>query len=237
MTATELGAHHPSYLALDRAIVGTPLPEVQAHLNHCDECRKYVAALAMPAESSGFAEIERRIARERRVRRGLWWSAIPIAAAASGILFLKLNPQPALPETPGYVGAKGFLSVWIYVKHGSSTTLWDGKKQLFVGDRLRLKLDPGRFRRVEVYSVKDPSAPALLYRGQVVPGQSATLPDAWEIDQEPGDEHLVVVFSNEPVEPVWSDWLHGKSQPGISLLSFVLPKSATPDPNPGSTAP
>jgi hypothetical protein len=237
MTASLLQTSHPSYLALDRLSLGEPSAEVQAHVDGCEACRSHVEALAAPAPASGFVQIQRRALREQRLQKRLWWGAIPVAAAACGLLFLTMRPQPALPEAPVYVGAKGFLSVWIYVKHGSSTALWDGKKQLFVGDRLRLKVDPGRFRRVEAYSVKDPQAPALLYTGQVAPGQSATLPDAWEVDAEPGDERLVVVFSNEPVQPVWPDWLHGKAQPGISVLSFVLPKSTTPDPNPGSTAP
>lgn len=237
MTGSQLQTSHPSYLALDRLSLGDESTEVQAHVDSCEACRGYIEAVAVPAPASGFGQIQRRALREQRVQKSLWWGAMPVAAAACGLLFLAVRPQPALPEAPVYVGAKGFLSVWIYVKHGSTTALWDGKKQLFVGDRVRIKVDPGRFRRVEVYSVKDPQTPALLYTGQVAPGQSATLPDAWEIDAEPGDERLVVVFSNEPVKPVWSDWLHGKVQPGISVLPFVLPKSTTPDPNPGSTSP
>ncbi len=166
---------------------------------------------------------------------------MPVAAAACGLLFVALRPQPDLPlgphEQPPYVAAKGFLSVWIYVKHGANTELWDGKKPLFVGDRLRLKVDPGHFHRVEVYSVKPPEAPTLLYAGSVVPGQSATLPEAWEVDAEPGAERLVVAFSNEAVKPVWPDWLQGKVQPGVSVLPFTLPKSMSADPDAGSISP
>jgi hypothetical protein len=162
---------------------------------------------------------------------------LPLAAAAALVLFVSLDPQPELPRSPIYIGDKGFSSVWIYVKHGADTALWDGKKPVFVGDRLRLKVDPGRYERVEVYSTKNQQAPELLYVSAVTPGQSLSLPEAWEIDAEPGDERLLVVFSNHPVKPVWSDWLQGKAPPGVLLLPFVLPKSSGPEPHPGSTTP
>jgi hypothetical protein len=164
-----------------------------------------------------------------------------MAAAAGALLFVKLHPQPDMPTGPlgeqAYVGTKGFTSVWIYVKHGSSSELWDGKRALFAGDRMRLKLDPGQFRHVAVYSVKDPNVPSLLYEGDVKPGESLTLPDAWEIDAEPGAERLLVAFSNAALEPVWPDWLQGKAPPGVTLLPFVLPKSSAPDNDGGSSAP
>lgn len=229
-------SEHPSYLALDRASLGRVAQDVQAHLEGCHECRDYVAALGAPAPERNLLEIRQRIAKRSRPLPWVWFAA-PLAAAAALALFIGLRPQPSLPGQPLYIGDKGFSSVWIYVRHGSSTALWDGKKQVFAGDRLRLKVDPGRFKRVDVYSIKDPNAPELLYSGSVTPGQSATLPDAWEVDPEPGDERLLVAFSNEPVKPIWSDWLRGKAQPGVVLLPFVLPKSTTPDPNPGSTGP
>lgn len=227
---------HPSYLALDRASLGRVAEHVRTHLEECRECRDYVAALAEPAPASGLLQIRQRIAKQPRKLPWAWLGA-PLAAAAALVLFSGLRPQPSLPKEPLYIGDKGFSSVWIYVRHGSNTALWDGKKQVYAGDRLRLKVDPGRFKRVEVYSIKDPNAPELLYSGSVTPGQSATLPDAWEIDTEPGDERLLVAFSSEPIKPIWSDWLHGKAQPGVMLLPFVLPKSTAPDPNPGSTGP
>jgi len=240
---SHLATNHPSYLALDRASLGESTPEVGAHLEGCAACRSYIASLGEPAPAGGFVVVQRVLRRQQQARRRTW-GALPLAAAACGLVaFLKLGHRPFGPGQPPtatsvpYVGEKGFLSVWIYVRHGSNTQLWDGKRSVFVGDRLRLKVDPARFHRVEVYSVKDPDEPALLYAGSVAPGQSATLPDAWEVDAEPGSERLVVVFSNEPVKPVWSDWLQGKVQPGISVLPFVLSKSTSADPNPGSTAP
>jgi hypothetical protein len=242
MTTSRLTPNHPSYLALDRASLGEPPPELTAHLETCVECRDYVAALVAPPPASGFAHVQRRIKAERRSKlRSSFMLLLPAAAAAGTLLFVGLRPQPALPVGPHgeqpYVGTKGFTSVWIYVKHGTNTELWDGRRPLFAGDRLRLKLDPGRFRHVAVYSVQGPDTPTLLYAGNVTPAESTTLPEAWEVDGEPDAERLVVAFSDEALQPAWPDWLQGKAAPGVTVLPFVLPKSSSPDPDAGSTNP
>ena len=124
-----------------------------------------------------------------------------------------------------YVGAKGFRSVWIYVKRGTETLLWDGKRRLLPGDRLRLKVDPGSYQRVAVYAGS--ASPTLLYSGKLTPGQNLTLPDAWEIDDSLNDEQLFVVFSEGPVEPVWNEWRLGRVPPGVAVLPFTLPKAGS----------
>lgn len=221
---------HPSYFALDRASLGVRAADVQAHVAACHACRGYLESLEQTAPI-GLTEVKGRVA--NRARHWRWaWAGAALVAAAAGLLLVGSQPPPSSPEPPLYVGDKGFSSVWIYVRHGASTALWDGTKPLYAGDRLRLKIDPGRFERVEVYSTKAPAAPELLYAGSLVPRQSSTLPDAWEIDGEPGDERLLVVLCNQPVKPSWPDWLNGKSPPDVLLLPFVLPKSGKPDPGP-----
>jgi hypothetical protein len=242
MATSRPAENHPSYLALDRASLGEPSPDLATHLETCAECRDYIAALAEPPPASGFVPIQERVEAERRSKLRTWFMLVPAAAAAAcALLFIAVRPQPDLPAGPPeeapYVGTKGFTSVWIYVKHGPNTELWDGKRPLFAGDRLRLKLDPGRFRHVAVYSVKGPGAPTLLYAGSVTPAESTTLPEAWEVDGEPGAERLVVAFSDQALEPAWPDWLQGKAPPGVTVLPFVLPKSSSPDSDAGSTSP
>jgi hypothetical protein len=218
---------HPSYLALDRAALGAPAAEVARHLATCEECRRYVDALGETPPASGILPIRTGIARSRRNKlRARWMGASALAAAACLLLVVGRTKPPTIDNPTAYLGAKGFSSVWIYVKHGPTTTLWDGKQPLVSGDRLRIKVEPAGYRRVEVYSVKTPDAPELLYSGSVAPAQSITLPDAWEIDSEPGAERLMVVFSNEQVLPNWSQWLRGEVEPGVVVLPFVLPKKA-----------
>ena len=244
MTTSRLAENHPSYLALDRASMGESPPEIATHLRSCAACQGYIAGLAEPPPASGFAQVQQQVEAERRFerrRRFMLWPAAAAAAAAGALLFIAVRPQPDPPAEPRgeqpYVGMKGFTSVWIYVKHGNNTRLWDGKRPLFAGDRLRLKLDPGRFRHVAVYSLKGSEAPALLYAGRVTPGESSTLPEAWEVDGESGAERLVVAFSDETLPPARPDWFHGKTPPGVTVLPFVLPKSSSPDLDAGSTSP
>lgn len=227
---------HPSYLELDRTALGTSSSQVGEHLLSCDECQRYIQSLSEAPPPSAMLPIRQGIARaeaERQRQARLHWltAATAILAAACLLLVIGRARGPIFGQQPPYVGAKGFSSVWIYVKHGTLTKLWDGKQAVTGGDRLRIKVDPAGYRRVEVYSVKNALAPELLYAGSVEPSESIALPDAWEVDSEPGAERLLVVFSNEPIKPDWARWSRGQVEPGVVALPFVLPKntSASPD--------
>jgi hypothetical protein len=232
---------HPSYLALDRFSLGGVASDVAPHLEICAECRAYVASLTESAPASGIVAVKVGIERQRRSGLLVWWTASSVLAAAACLLlvFGRFSPPPiATVEDPAssegvanYVGAKGLLSVWIYVKRGPITQLWDGKTPVLAGDRLRIKVDPAGYDRVEVYSLQEPEAPALLYAGAVSPGHDRALPEAWEIDGEGSTEHLIVVFSNGAVKPTWDKWLRGEVESGVAVLPFVLPKSSAPPPD------
>ncbi len=238
----EPSSFHPSYLALDRAALRSSSSEVTAHLAGCEECRRYVAALGEVPSLEPLRAIRATIARDpRRFRLASHprWVAggSAILAAACALLLVGRAKPPVVVDAPtSYVGAKGFASVWIYVKRGSTTNLWDGKQAIAGGDRLRIKVDPGGYRHVDVYSLKNADAPERLYAGAVSPTQSVTLPDAWEIDSEPGAERLMVVFSISPVTPNWNRWSKGQVEPGVVVLPFVLPKASVAKPD-ASTGP
>jgi hypothetical protein len=220
---------HPSYLALDRASLGLASDTVWQHLESCGECRDYVRSLEESGTEAGLRDVERRIRGSRWTSKRVWLGAVSfVAVAATVLVFVAVRPQPELPEAKPYIGEKGFTSVWIYVRRGTATALWDGRSPVFPGDRLRLKVDPGRFKWVEVYSTKNPTSPELLYEGTMSAGRSTTLPEAWEVDAEPGDERLLVVLSSEKVRPAWPDWLEGRAQSGVMLLPFSLPKVMAP---------
>lgn len=219
-------AFHPSFLALDRAHLGNASPTVLAHLTSCEACQRHVESPLTGPAPSDFAALEQAIARQIEPRTRWLWAAASLAAAACALVLVVAQGAPGgKPEADGYVGAKGFRSVWIYVKRGTETVLWDGKRALLPGDRVRLKLDPGSYHRVAVYSA-GPS-PTLLYSGKLTPGQNLTLPDAWEIDDSPNAEQLYVVFSEAPVEPNWSNWRLGRVPAGIAVLPFTLPKAGS----------
>jgi hypothetical protein len=222
---------HPSYLALDRSSLGASSPEVATHLERCAECRRYVQSLG-EVPVSGIEAVKSGIERRHRRRLRAWWTASSVLAAAACLLLAvgRFGPGPD-QHRPSYVGAKGLLSVWIYVKRGPTTQLWDGKQPVFAGDRLRIKVDPAGYDRVEVYSLQEPAAPSLLYGGAVVPGRNTALPEAWQIDGEGSAEQLIVVFSKGSVKPSWDKWLKGEVEPGVAVLPFVLPKSSAPPPD------
>lgn len=228
--------NHPSFLALDRAALGSSSIELRAHIERCEVCRAYVESLAEAPPVSALPELRRRTQQQSQKIYRAWWTFAPLAAAACALLFYGLRPsEPPGEAKSGYVGAKGFASVWIYVKRGPHTELWDGKRPLSAGDQLRLKLDPGDYSHVAVYSLKRPEAPEKLYAGAATPGVTSTLPDAWELDAEPGAERLVVVLSHAPVTPSFPEWWDGNAAPGISVLRFELPK--VPDADAGDGTP
>jgi len=231
-------ANHPSFLALDRAHLGHGSADVVAHLDGCVECRRYLESLASPGTASGFAAVQQAIGKQQRIPMAWVWGSVSlVAVACSFFLFVGHRELHEGRGEEAYLGAKGFLSVWIYVKHGTETELWDGKKPLSSGDRVRLKVDPGKYHRVEVYSLSTDQNPTQIYAGAATPGQSTTLPDAWEIDDSPAAERLFVVFGDEPIKPDWDDWLQGKVTPGVSVLPFVLPKSGSAGSDAGRLSP
>jgi hypothetical protein len=236
MTMSDTSSH-PSFLALDRASLGLAAPDVSEHVASCEVCQQHLRSLVEAPPAPPPAGVWSAVAaRQKRVRA--WYTGTSLLAAAACLLLVlgRSTLPPAGDSPPVYVGAKGFASVWIYVKRGPAIELWDGKRPIATGDRLRVKLDPAAFRRVEVYSMKDPQAPELLYSGAVTPGQS-TLPEAWEVDAEPGAERLVVVLANGPTQPVWERWLDGKAPADVSVHSFVLPKSTGAAPEGSGSSP
>lgn len=229
---------HPSFLALDRAFLGLARPEVSAHLIECDECRGYLESLPQLSVAADFASVQRAI--EGRPRFSLAWLLSPVAlvAAACAALLFMTHHQPRVGSGGEvYVGAKGFRSVWVYVKRGTDIRLWDGKRSLVTGDRVRLKIDPGGYHHVQVYSLSDPRNPISLYEGPLVPGQNLTLPEAWEIDDSPAAEQLFVVFSNAHTPPSWEDWREGRAERGVAILSFGLPKAGRSSTDAGQFSP
>ena len=219
---------HPSFLALDRAHLGQgSAADVLSHLEGCEACRGHLESLTSPGTSSGFAAVQQAIEKNQRRLPFFWvWAPVSLAAVACCLfLFVGRHQPDAGRDEEVYLGSKGFLSVWIYVKRGSETELWDGKKPLASGDRVRLKVDPGKYHRVEVYSLSTDRNPTQIYAGDATPGQSLTLPEAWEVDDSPAAERLFVVFGDAPIQPNWDDWLQGKAMPGVAVLPFILPKS------------
>lgn len=217
---------HPSFLALDRMHLGLAPAEVTAHVDDCAVCRQHLDGLGTVV-AGGFGSLQSTMNARRRTRWS-WIAGFSSLAAAACAVLLFIGHRTAVSDVDQsvYVGAKGFRSVWIYVKHGLETELWDGKKPIAPGDRLRLKIDPGTYRHVQIYSLDAADSATLLFESDLVPGRTLTLPDAWEVDDAPAAERLFVVFGQQAVEPAWHDWLAGTAGSNVAVLPFVLVKGA-----------
>jgi hypothetical protein len=217
---------HPSFLALDRVHLGITQPEVDEHIAGCEACRMYLESLTNYALDPTFLAPKAPLAHRVRLRRPWLLGAVSLAAMACGLLlFVATIERPVEPGEP-YIAAKGFRSV--YVKRGHETQLWDGKQPFVAGDQVRLKVDPGGYQRIQVYSLTDPVHPTLLFSGPLAPNKILTLPEAWELDGSAAAERLFVVLSHRPVEPAWDTWSRGKAPADVAVLPLVLPKSQAP---------
>jgi hypothetical protein len=201
-------AQHPSYLALDRAALGSRTAALSRHLAECERCRAHVDRIAEPVAVPGAVELDRpgRRAVERRqpARRG-WLNGLAAAATAAVLLVALLigrdrdePPRPAdTPAETGFDTAKGGRAVGVYVLRGRHTFLWNGNEPVEPGDSIRLKLVPEGMTQVHVFSPSGARELALLHRARIAPDRDALLDAAWRVDGVGEREVLIVVLSAE----------------------------------------
>ncbi|QSQ17620.1 hypothetical protein [Myxococcus landrumensis] len=225
-------SRHPSFLALDRAALGVRDALLDAHLEACAECRAYVlrprdaepipawVREAPPARVESFG------------REGPWGrflAATATAALVAGAVVLSMKPD-ALP--PPAVAAKGTPVVAVHLKRGDQVFLWDGQSLLQPGDRIRLSVvsEPHRYVYVGAWDSGGLSGWSLLFAGPLTPGAPLVLPASWRVDAAEGDEHLRVLFSEEPLTEPEALQLFPLAPQGMKLwtVELRLPKSHAP---------
>lgn len=185
---------HPSYLALDSLALGASDAATAAHVSSCGRCSTYLAEL----QPSPMPERVRQLEQERRPG---WLSGIrlPHLAAVCAAAVLAAIVLPGVFRHQD-LAAKGSPSVAVYVKHGASVSLWDGRAPVSPGDGLQLKVAPAGFSRVTVASVAAAKVVELI-ASEINPRGETTLPRSWTLDAEPGPEVLLIVFSRAPLSP------------------------------------
>ena len=217
------GSEHLSSLALDTLRLGQPAQESQrAHLASCATCaaelRGEEATLELPpwlgAAMNGThgrplgLGLGQPATRARRLRwMGLSAGSLVLAGAAALMLMrLPSRPMEARDEVhddrqrPG-VREKGFTpATRLYVKRGDEVWVWDGKRRIRPGDRLRLEIHAAGFTHVSVAST--PAAgtvsPTLLHQGYLDAG-AALLPISFKVDEQRGPEVISVVLADGPI--------------------------------------
>ncbi|AKT38551.1 hypothetical protein [Chondromyces crocatus] len=188
----------------------------------------------------------RRIVQLPAVRR-LLWAGPSLAAAAAVILFVLFRPQvhvdvPHDPATSGeFTTIKGSASALLHIKRGEHLFVWDGLAPVQPGDKLRLEVAADGFTHVTVLAAPPPSAPGappapfassvpqapapvVLYSAAIDPERPVALPKAWEVDDSPGPESLVVVLSAAPLDPTLALDALRTPRDGVWIQRFDLSK-------------
>ena len=208
---------HPSFLELDRLALDAPAsPDTRAHVAACPVCQQHLASLAPPRDLTELPAIRRRAraasTTTTTTKNRLRWAAPALAAAAALALFVmarppaRVEPEASVPQQQeGFTTVKGGASVLLHIKRGERVFVWDGAEPVMPGDKLRLEVAADGFTHVAVLA--EPvqggargAAPAVLYSAPIDPAQPVALPKAWEVDDTPGDESLIVVLSSSPLE-------------------------------------
>jgi len=208
---------HPSFLELDRLALDAPAsPATRAHVAACPVCQQHLASLAPPRDLTELPAIRRRVraasTTTTTTKNRLRWAAPALAAAAAVALFVMARPPARVepeasvpPQQEGFTTVKGGASVLLHIKRGERVFVWDGAEPVMPGDKLRLEVAADGFTHVAVLA--EPAqggargaAPAVLYSAPIDPAQPVALPKAWEVDDTPGDESLIVVLSTSPLE-------------------------------------
>jgi hypothetical protein len=204
---------HPSFLALDRAALGSRTAGVSQHLASCARCRDHVERIADPGPAPALGRLPREAARPvRRSSRLAWLNGLTAAAAVAVLLLVVLigreQPHiepagpvpPAAPPDSAHDTVKGGRAVGVYVLRGRHTFLWNGSEPVIPGDAIRLKLVPDGMTQVHVFSQgASPAELSLLHRAAVAPDRDALLDAAWKVDGAGDREVLIVVLSSRPL--------------------------------------
>jgi len=218
---------HPSFLALDRlAVADRADPATQGHVAVCARCARYVALVRAGQDVAPSAL-------ERRKPASRWWAALAAAALFGGAAAALVVSTRAGFRSPGadtYTSTKGYPTVALYVKRGERVFLWSTGERVLPGDRLRLEVAADGFSHVTVLA--KPSGSRLgqklerVYDAPIDARKPTLLPTAWQVDDAPGDETLLVFLTRAPLgEQALSEALR---QPAASddvwVERLVLPK-------------
>jgi len=168
---------------------------VAAHVAGCARCQAYLASLdafQLPEPMAPRAPSAR--ARARSLRAWSFAAAGALAAAAAVTLFV----HGRAAQNDGYVGIKGTPAVQVLLHRGQQTRVWDGHAPLHPGDALALRVACEGLKRV-VVAAPAASGWARLSEG-ACPASDEPLPFTLRVDDEPGDEKLAVVLSQDAVD-------------------------------------
>jgi hypothetical protein len=235
---------HPSFLALDRAALGSRTAGISEHLADCARCRLHVERIADPGPAPALGRLPREVPRPvRRRPRMAWFNGLTAAAAAAVLLLVVLvgRERPEMdptepvrarpPADTAHDTVKGGRAVGVYVLRGRHTFLWNGTEPVIPGDTIRLKLVPDGMTQVHVFSPGSSAAElTLLHRATIAPDRDALLDAAWKVDGAGDREVLIVLLSSRPLSLARAQDAARTGGMGDTLwvARLILPKRRAP---------
>lgn len=209
--------------AVDRARLGERPPDVQAHLDACEHCRRLVLERAPGPVPTWVRDLE-----PSRPRTAPWlFPGMGAAATLAAALVLFVGPKPSgAPGSPPsggrgvYVGEKsGHPSVTAHVERGGEIRSWSGEA-LRAGDRLQLTIANAKGRHLTLLGA--PSSDVAVY-SEAIHATEQTLSKSLRVDDDPGSERLWVVVSDGPLSPPYRVG-RLKKVPNVWVQAWVFPK-------------
>ena len=179
----------------------------EGHLASCSACAQRREALVR--ETSHFRQYvqPKKIGELDRAlnRSGMpGWLGIAALAATAAVALLVVVPALQNPKTDPWVGIRGDAVFKVIVARGEARSEVAGDAVLRAGDRLRFVVDPAGAQFALVVS-RDGTGAWSVYAPfggarsvPVGPGEQV-LEGAVELDATAGREHLVAVFSDQPL--------------------------------------
>jgi hypothetical protein len=195
-----MSAPHPSFLALDRAVLGDMTEEVRAHLATCSRCSEHVAAVGRPPPVPAWATALADTPRPSRAARWMPWGLGALAALLALVLWVPREAE----EPRSRLRIKGGPAVALYVKQGETNDapvrLWDGESPVAPGELLRLKVMPEGFTWLTV-AAADGDSWQVLHEGPVPERGETLLPTSWRVEPGEAPERLLIVLGHAPLSP------------------------------------
>lgn len=194
MTILEEPRCSPFALDLHWASREPPDAALAEHLARCERCRAYLAGLrALDADRPvALLGVARRA--ESRAAGSMRW-VLPLAGVLAVAACMLVFMNSRRDSRVGYVGEKGTPAVELLVRRDGDTAIWNGHAAVYPGDALAVRVACEGLSHVVVVAQTEGRGWTRLADADCPPDPSSSLPFTLLVDEQPGDEHFVVVLS------------------------------------------
>jgi len=200
------------------------------HLARCERCRAYLAGLDALDADRAVALLgvgPKPEPRSARAIRGVVPLTGGLALAAGTFLVVSQRHDARIG---GYVGVKGTPAVELLVRRGGDTAIWNGSAAVHPGDALAVRVACEGLSHVAVAAAL-PTANlgwVRLADADCPADPAVPLPFTLVVDEQPGDEHFVVVVSRAALDDAQmrSAATEATRTSDVWTVRFDLPKSA-----------